>query len=155
MHVLWENLAGENCLAFCRQGNSRREVGGNFPGNLISRKLPKGPFRTKNTTTIAKIVNYYAVVYLLRPPNLLRRGPFLERRNVCNSQENDVCTSCAAIVNHPAVLKILRVVDSLRVVFLVRRVPLGRGPPTTHHPHKDLPRQVVFLGGGGVRIVGT
>ena len=34
--------------------------------------LPKGPFRTKNTTTIAKIVNYYAVVFLLRPPDLQR-----------------------------------------------------------------------------------
>ena len=29
------------------------------------------------------------------------------------------------IVNHPAVLKILRVVNLLRVVFLVRRGPLG------------------------------
>ena len=29
--------------------------------------VPKGPFRTKNTTTIVKIVNYYAVVFLLRP----------------------------------------------------------------------------------------
>ena len=46
---------------------------------------PKGPFRTKNTMAIAKIVNYYAVVFLLRPPDLLRRGPFLERENVCNS----------------------------------------------------------------------
>ena len=87
--------------------------------------IPKGPFRTKNTTTIVKIVNYYAVVFLLRPPNLLRRGPFLERKNVCNSQENDVRTRCAAIVNHPSVLKILRVVNLLRVVFLVRRGPLG------------------------------
>ena len=42
-------------------------------------RLPKGPFRTKNTTTVVKIVNYYAVVFLLRPPNLLRRGPFFER----------------------------------------------------------------------------
>ena len=48
--------------------------------------LPKGPFRTKNTTTIVKIVNYYAVVFLLRPPNLVRSGPFFERKNVCNSQ---------------------------------------------------------------------
>ena len=31
----------------------------------------------------------------------------------------------------------------------------ARGPPTTHHPHKVLPRQVVFLGGGVVRIVGS
>ena len=62
---------------------------------------------------------------LLRPPNLLRCGPFFERKNVCNSRENGVRTRCAAIVNHPAVLKILRVVNSLRVVNLVRRGPLG------------------------------
>ena len=86
---------------------------------------PKGPFRTKNTTTIVKIVNYYAVVFLLRAPNLLRRRPFFERENVCNSQENGVRARCAAIVNHPAVLKILRVVNLLRVLFLVRRGPLG------------------------------
>ena len=77
----------------------------------------------------ANIVNYYAVVFLLRPPNLVRRGPFFERKNVCNSQENGVRTRCAAIVNHPAVLKILRVVNLLRVVFLVRRGPLGTEPP--------------------------
>ena len=53
----------------------------------LRKGIPKGPSRTKNTTTIAKIVNYYAVVFLLRPPNLLRCGPFLERKNVCNSQE--------------------------------------------------------------------
>ena len=86
---------------------------------------PKGPLRTKNTTAIAKIVNYYAVVFLLRPPNLVRHGPFFERTNVCNSQENGVRTRRAAIVNHPAVLKIVRVVNLLRVVFLVRRGPLG------------------------------
>ena len=66
----------------------------------------------------------YAVVFLLRPPYLLRRGPFFERRNVCNSQENGLGTRCAA-VSHPAVLKILRVANLLRVVFLVRRGPLG------------------------------
>ena len=70
---------------------------------------------------MAKIVNYYAVVFLLRPPNLLRRGPFFEGKNVCNSQENGVHTRCAAIVSHLAVLKILRVVNLLRVVFFVRR----------------------------------
>ena len=75
------------------------------------RDLAKGPFRTKNTTTIAKRVNYYAVVFLLRRPDLLRRGPFSERENACNSQENDVRTRCAAIVNRRAVLKILRVVN--------------------------------------------
>ena len=90
--------------------------------------LPKGPFRTKNTTTIAKIVNYYTVVFLLRPPNLVRHGPFLERTHVCNSQENGARTRRTAIVNHPAVLKVLRVVNLLRVVFLVRRGPLGSLP---------------------------
>ena len=39
---------------------------------------PKGSLRTKNTTTIVKTVNCYAVVFLLRPPNLLRRGPFFD-----------------------------------------------------------------------------
>ena len=38
---------------------------------------------------------------------------------------NRVRTRRAAIVNHPAVLKILRVVNLLRMVFLVRRGPLG------------------------------
>ena len=61
-----------------------------------------------------KIVNYYAVLFLLRPPNLVRRGPFLVRKNVCNSQETGVRTRRAAIVNHPAVLKIPRVVNLLR-----------------------------------------
>ena len=51
-------------------------------------RLPKWPFRTKNTTTILKIVKYYAVVILLLPPNLLRRGPFFERKTVCNSQDS-------------------------------------------------------------------
>ena len=92
----------------------------------LSFSAPKGPFRTKNTTTIAKIVNYYAVVFLLRPPDLLRHGPFLERENVCNFQENGVHTRCAAIVNHRAIVKILRVVNLLRVVFLVRLGPLGK-----------------------------
>ena len=41
----------------------------------------------KKTTTMAKIVNYDAVVLLLRPPNLPRRGPFFERKNVCNSRK--------------------------------------------------------------------
>ena len=66
-------------------------------------------------------------MFLLRPPNLVRRGPFLVRKHVCNSQETGVRTRRAAIVNHPAVLNILRVVNLLRVVFLVRRGPLGKG----------------------------
>ena len=40
-----------------------------FPLQFTScRSNPKGPFRTKNTTTTEKLVNYYAVVFLLRPP---------------------------------------------------------------------------------------
>ena len=70
-------------------------------------------------------------MFLLRPPNLLRRGPFFEMKNVCNFQEIGVRTRCAAIVNHPAVLKILRVVNLLRVLFLVRRGPLGTLPEFT------------------------
>ena len=66
-------------------------------------RVPKGPSRTKNTMTIEKIANY-SVVFLLRPPYLLRHGPFLQGENVCNSMENGVRTRCAAIVNHSAVV---------------------------------------------------
>ena len=75
---------------------------------------PKGPFRTKSATTIAKIVNYNAVVFLLRPPYLLRWGPFFETKNVCDSQENGVCTRCTAIANHSAIANSLRVVAQVR-----------------------------------------
>ena len=50
----------------------------------------------------------------------------MERENVCDSQENDVRRRCAAIVNHRAIVKMLRVVNLLCVVFLVRRGPLGK-----------------------------
>ena len=40
---------------------------------------PKGPRRTKKTTATQNIVNYYAEVFSLRPPDLLRRGRFLRR----------------------------------------------------------------------------
>ena len=96
-------------------------------------------------------------MFLLRPPNSVRRGPFFERKSVCNSQENAVRTRCAAIVNHPAVLKILRVVNLLRVVFLVRRGPLG----TPSLPALSFPlsphRPWLFLQGAGrgrPRLVG-
>ena len=59
-------------------------------------------------------MNYYAVVFLLRPPDLLRREPLFGRTNVCNSQENGVRTRCAAIVNHSAIVNSLHVVNLLR-----------------------------------------
>ena len=93
---------------------------------FLGGKCPKDPSVLKSTM-IAKLVNYYAVVFLLRPPDLLHRGPFSERENVCTSQENGVRTRCAVIVNHRAIAKILRVVNLPRVVFLVQRGPLG-GP---------------------------
>ena len=97
----------------------------------MGNRKPKGPFRTKNATTIAKIVKLLPRSVFTTPPRfqikLLRRGPFSERENVSNSQENGVCTRCAAIVNHRALVKILRVVNLLRVVFLVRRGPLQGG----------------------------
>ena len=37
---------------------------------------------------IAKVVNYYAVLFLLRPPNLVLHGPFLVRENVCKFPGN-------------------------------------------------------------------
>ena len=86
--------------------------------------VPKGPFRTKNTTTIAKIVNYYAIVFLLRPPYLLRRGPFLERNNVHDSQETGVRTR-SAIANHSAIVNSLRVVNLLCVGIFSTAGPFG------------------------------
>ena len=59
------------------------------------------------------------------PPQFTTPWTFFERNNGCNSQANGVRTRCAAIVNHPTVLKRLRVVNLLRVVFLVRRGSLG------------------------------
>ena len=58
-------------------------------------------------------MNYY-VVFLLRPPDLLRREPLFEGTNVCNSQENGVRTRRAAIVNHYAIVDLLRRANLLR-----------------------------------------
>ena len=59
-------------------------------------------------------MNYYSVVFLLRPPYLLRREPLFDGRNVCNSQENGVGTRRAAIVNHYAIVNLLRRANLLR-----------------------------------------
>ena len=59
-------------------------------------------------------MNYYAVVFSLRPPDLLRRETLFGRKNVCNSQKNGVHTRCAGIVNHSVIANLLRVVNWLR-----------------------------------------
>ena len=59
-------------------------------------------------------MNYYAVVFLLCPPDLLRREPLFEGINVCNSQESGVRTRCAAIVNHYAIVNLLCRANLLR-----------------------------------------
>ena len=53
-------------------------------------------------------------MFLLRPPDLLRREPLFEGTNVCNSQENCVRTPCAAIVNHYAIVNLLHRANLLR-----------------------------------------
>ena len=53
---------------------SQVNIGKKKPG-LGAPNQHKEPFRTKNTTTIAKTMNYYAVVLLLRLPYSLRCGP--------------------------------------------------------------------------------
>ena len=82
--------SGAKCLATFMRYLVFEVFQDTWHSNKEAPSAPKGPFRTKNATMIAKIVNYYAVVFLLRPPDLLRRGPFSERENVCNSQENGV-----------------------------------------------------------------
>ena len=65
-------------------------------------------------------------VFTTPPPSFfLRRGPFFESNNVCNSQENGVRTRCAAIANHSVIVNSLCIVNLLCVVSLVRRGPLG------------------------------
>ena len=82
-----------------------------------------GFYRCCALSASAVVKNQYPI---LRPPYLLRHGPFFERKFcVCNFQENGVRTRRAATVNHPAIVETLRVVNLLRVVFLVRRGPFG------------------------------
>ena len=87
---------------------------------------PKGPFHTKNTTTIAKIVNYYAVVFFTTPPKfstpwtLLWEDKRLQFPGKWCSHEvrrdsKSLCGTRSTTRN-----------NLLRVVFLVRRGPLGK-----------------------------
>ena len=61
---------------------------------VMPEKKPKaqGPHCTENTTAMAtqEIVNYYAIVFLLRPPFYYAFGPFLQRvteGKCCKTQE--------------------------------------------------------------------
>ena len=97
------------------EGSQERRRGGALQWYLgPDPHLPRGPFRTKNATTTEKIVNYHAVVFLLRPPDLLRWEPLSEGKNVCNFQENCVRTRCGVIANHYAIVNLLRQVNLLR-----------------------------------------
>ena len=60
------------------------------------------------------IVNYYAVVFLLRPPDLLRREPLFKGKNACKTQENSASAGVVAIANPCAIVKLLRTVNLLR-----------------------------------------
>ena len=82
--------------------------------------LRKGPHCTKYTTTTQNVVNYYAVVFLLRPPKPLRLETFLKKKK-CRPHRRGRDSNHCAIVNSP------RVVDLLCVVFLVLLGPLGWG----------------------------
>ena len=70
----------------------------------LGNTLPKGPFLTKNTTTIEKTVHfYYAIVFLLRPHIYYAADPSLRGK----------------------LSAILRNMVSARVVFLARRGKWG------------------------------
>ena len=66
-------------------------------------------------------------MFLLRPPYVLRREAFFERKHAYKNQEDGVRTGCATIVKHCAVEEyLLRMVwICYGVVFLVRPGPLG------------------------------
>ena len=83
------------------------------------------------------IVNYYAVVFSLRPPDLLRPGRVLQRQNACKNQEKGVCPGVPAIVNHSAIVNSLQIVNLLPVVFLVRPGPLGSGTGDSQHDSRE------------------
>ena len=52
-------------------------------------------------------MNYYAVVFLLRPPDLLRRGPLFEAKNACKTQGYCVSAGVVAVVNPCAIVNLL------------------------------------------------
>ena len=88
---------------------SRRALWGEGLNICFGAEIPKHPAVLKTY----EIVSYYAVVFLLRPQILLRCERFLERKKI-NSQENGVRTWHAAIVNHHAIVSLLRRAHLLR-----------------------------------------
>ena len=74
-----------------------------------SANLPKGPFRTKNTATTAKNSELLHRSAFTTPPRFTTPRVLLGEGDVCDSQENGVRTWCTAIVNHGAMVKVLRV----------------------------------------------
>ena len=59
------------------------------------------------------IVNHCAVVFLLRPPKLLRCEPFFESRDACNFQGKRCPRKEVAIVNHCVIVNLLCIVNLL------------------------------------------
>ena len=63
-------------------------------------------------------MNFYAVVFLLCPPDLLRCEPFFERRDPCKTLGKWCPHNGVAIANHCAIVNLLRVVNLLwRSIF--------------------------------------
>ena len=83
-------------------------------------------------------MNDYAVVFLLRPPYLLRREAFFERKHAYQTKENGVRTGCAAIVNHCVIVNLLRRVNLLRHSIFSMAGSFGEfniSPPRTSLRH--------------------
>ena len=59
-----------------------------FPPLFSTSPIPKDPTVLKTLWDSELLV--YVIVFLLRPPDLLHREPFFERKNVCNFRENGV-----------------------------------------------------------------
>ena len=97
------------------------------------------------------IVNYYALVFLLCPPDLLRCERFFERKNVSNSQESGVHTQCAAIVNHYTIVNLLRRANLLRCSIFSTAGSFGLGQDSfpTALSSAQVPLALVYEGGIG------
>ena len=79
------------------------------------------------TLKVLWVVNYYAVVFLRRPSDLLRCEPFFERRDAGKTQGHWCPHNGIAIANHCAIVHLLRVAIFYGVVFLVRQGSFLKG----------------------------